>query len=306
MKNNYKIFGLLSVLCWSSSYGFTKIALNSLAPLSLGSIRYVIAAIILCTIGAIKRIGLPEKKDIPGFLLAGFFGFVLYMVSYNIGSSLTPASVTSSVASISPITTGVLAAIFFKEKQSLLCWAAVVMEFAGIIILNFNGGFRLNIGVLLIVLASLFFSCYNLLLRKYSGKYSSLQIATYSLTGGAVFLLLLMPRAIPDIISAPLNAVLSTVFISVFPSALAYLFWSRTVSLSPSSGAATNFLFLTPIFSLAFNYILVRDVPSVLTIIGLVVVLIGLFLYNYFSHHPNFGHIHLHKRSSKHVQFPAH
>lgn len=55
---------------------------------AIGVLRYVIASLLFIVIGVFQKIGLPEKKDIPKFLLAGALGFSLYMITFNQASKI--------------------------------------------------------------------------------------------------------------------------------------------------------------------------------------------------------------------------
>lgn len=135
-KNQAQLYAFLTVLLWASAFVFTKIALTYYTSEAIGVLRYVIASLLFIVIGLFTQIGLPEKKDIPKFLLAGILDFTLYMITFNQTSkSLTATTGSVGIAS-APILTALSARILFKERIRALGWLAIAVEFSGILILT--------------------------------------------------------------------------------------------------------------------------------------------------------------------------
>ena len=74
-KNQAQIYAFVTVLLWASAFVLTKIALTYYTAEAIGVLRYVIASLLFISIGIFQKIGFPEKKDLPKFLLAGILGF---------------------------------------------------------------------------------------------------------------------------------------------------------------------------------------------------------------------------------------
>ena len=147
-KNHAQIYAFVTVLLWASAFVLTKIALAYYTAEAIGILRYVIASLLFIAIGIFYKIGFPEKKDLPKFLLAGALGFALYMITFNQASKSLTAATGSVVIASAPILTALFARIIFKEKIRLLGWVAIIIEFIGILVLTlWNGILSVNAGI---------------------------------------------------------------------------------------------------------------------------------------------------------------
>jgi drug/metabolite transporter (DMT)-like permease len=270
-----------TIIFWASAYVFTKVALTHFSAFGLGVLRYLTASFALLLLAVSKKIGFPETKDIPGFFLTGAIGFTLYMTTFNIGSQTLTSSTASVIIATVPVITAFLAGLIFKEILSPWRWFAIFIEFLGILILLlWNGIFSINAGIIWMLSAALLLSLYNLLQKQYTKKYSPIQSTTYSMIAGTILLLIFLPETIPQIISASKIQTLVIIYLGIFPSAIAYIWWSKALSVAKNTSDVSNYMFLTPLLSTLLGYVIIRETPDVATCIGGVVILIGLILFS--------------------------
>ncbi len=275
-------FAICTVFLWASAYVFTKVALNYFTLFSLGFLRYFVAAIVLIIAARIKKIGLPDFKDIPKFILSGLLGFTLYMITFNIGSKTLSSTTSSIIISSVPILTALIASVFLKERLIALSWIAILIQFSGILVLTlWNGILSINTGVLWMLGAAILLSGYNITQRQYTKKYTAFQSTTYSIVAGSVFLCIFSPEAVSQIIHAPLNQILVVIYLGIFPSAIAYICWSKALSIAEKTSDVSNYMFITPLLSMILGYIVILEVPDIATCIGGSIILFGLLTFNY-------------------------
>jgi drug/metabolite transporter (DMT)-like permease len=77
-----------------------------------------------------------------------------------------------------------------------------------------------------------------------------------------------------EIRTASLAPILSAGFLGIFCSAISYLVWAKLVSKYSISSLATSF-YLIPVFTLFIAFVFLREMPSVLSLIGGVIALSG-------------------------------
>jgi len=279
-QNQSRLYAIGTILLWSTAFVLTKIALGYFSPSSIGVLRYLCASIIFMIFAFAKRIGLPDLKDVPFFLISGAMGFTLYMTFFNIGAgSISPATASILIAT-APVITAVLSTIVFKEKIRALGWIAIVIEFGGILVLTlWDGVFTINIGVLWMLGAAICISVYNLFQRHTTKKYTALQTTAYSIFAGTLFLLINIPHAAVQLVSAPVRPLLAILFMGIFPSAIAYLWWSQALSTAEKTSDVTNFMFVTPFLATFLGFLLIGEIPTLSTIVGGVIILAGLFMF---------------------------
>ena len=268
------------MLLWASAFVLTKIALTYYTAEAIGVLRYVIASLLFIAIGIFYKIGFPEKKDLPKFLLAGALGFALYMITFNQASKSLTAATGSVVIASAPILTALFARIIFKEKIRLLGWIAIIIEFIGILVLTlWNGILSVNAGIFWMFGAAVCISGYNLLQRSLLKKYSALQSTAYSVLAGTLFLLGYLPNAAVQFGNAPLQQLLVMGFLGVFPSALAYMLWAKALMIAQKTSDVTNYMFVTPLLAALMGFLIMGEIPALSTWVGGLMIFAGLLLF---------------------------
>lgn len=277
---NYHFYALLTVLLWASAFVFTKIALRCFTSPVLGLLRYCVASVAILIIVITKKIPFPKWKDIPLFFVSGAFGFTFYMILFNKGSETLSSSTGSIILATAPIITALLAFFVQKERLQVLQWIAIGIEFAGILILTlWNGILSINAGVIWMVASALLVSLYNLIQRKLSKTYTSLQCASYSIFTGTIMLLVFLPQATKEISGATIYDILVICFLGIFPSAIAYIAWSKALSIAKKASQVSNYMFVTPFLTTILGFLMIGEIPDLATLAGGITILFGIFLF---------------------------
>ena len=103
---NFKVYLyiVISMLCWSFSFIWTKIALESFPPLTLISLRLILASILLFGFlkltGRFQRI---DKSDLKLFFTLAFFEPFLYYVGETYGLTLVKPTLASVIVATIPV-----------------------------------------------------------------------------------------------------------------------------------------------------------------------------------------------------------
>lgn len=279
-KNQAQIYAFVTVLLWASAFAFTKIALTYYTAEAIGALRYVIASLLFIAIGFFQKIGLPEKKDIPKFLLAGVLGFALYMITFNQGAQTLTSATSSVLIASAPILTALFAWLVYKEQIRPLGWIAILVEFIGILVLTlWNGSLSVNAGIFWMFGAAVCISGYNLLQRSLLKKYSALQATAYSVFAGTLLLLWYLPDAAVQFGDAPLQQLAVIAFMGVFPSALAYMLWAKALTIADKTSEVTNYMFVTPLLAALMGFLMIGEVPALSTWVGGLMIFAGLLLF---------------------------
>ena len=279
--NSALILAFLTVMLWSTGFVFTRIAVRDIGPFPLGLLRYGSAAVILVVIGLVKRIGLPTLKDVPLFLVLGALGFFFYQIFFNVAMTTITAATASVVTATVPVLTAFFASLLFREKLGNLGWIAVCLEFAGILVLTlWQREVSIGWGLAWMIIAALCFAGYNLIQRFAVTRYTPLQSTVYTIVASAFMFLLFLPQAIEEVRTAPIQSLLAVLFMGIFPSAIGFLLWTKALSIAKQIGDVTNFMFVTPLLSTLLEIILIGDIPDTGTIIGGLMILFGVALFN--------------------------
>lgn len=274
-------FALITILCWAPTYVMSHMLAPYFSPAALGCLRYMIAGVILAVILLARKVRLPEPRDLPWFALAAVCGFSLYMIVFNIGTSLTTSATSSVIIAATPVFTGILASILFREQLKALQWAAIGVQFCGVLVLVLAGGdFSFNRGIFWLLLSAMLLGTYNILQRRFTKKYPPFLTSAFTVILGGLELSWALPEGIRSFAAAPAKMRLFVLILGVFSSAIAYVTWTIAFSKAGKTSEVSNYMFITPFFAALLGFLLNNEVPGISTIIGGLMILSGAVLFN--------------------------
>ena len=281
-KNSYHPYAAVTILFWSMAFVFTRLALASFTPYSLGVLRYLAASAALAVVAVATRMKPPAPRDLPWFLLSGATGFGLYMSTFNLGSVSVSASTGSVMIATTPILTALLARVVYREKLTALQYGAIGVCFIGVAVLTvLRGGFTFNAGLFYMFLSALLISVYNLLQRRLTKTYSALQSTAYSIFFGTLMLCVFLPDAVTQLRAAPPIQYLYLAVLGVFSSAIAYCAWSKALSLAANTSSVSNYMFVTPFLTTLLGLWLAGEAIEMSTVAGGALIIAGLLLFRF-------------------------
>lgn len=281
-KDSFHPYAATTIVFWSLTYVLTRLALQHFSIFSLGFLRYLIASAILLAVMIATKMKLPRKADIPWFLLSGGIGFFAYMTAFNLGQAQVTAATGSVVIATAPMLTALLARVFYRESLRAVQWAAIVLEFAGVLVMTLmNGVFSINSGLYWMLLAALCLSAYNLFQRRLTRTYTAMQASTYSIFAGTLMLAVFAPGSLQEVTSAPWIQLVYLGVLSVGSSAVAYVAWAKAFAKAEKTSQVSNYMFATPFLSSLMGFLLAGEVPDQSTLIGGGIILLGVFLFNF-------------------------
>jgi O-acetylserine/cysteine efflux transporter len=271
---------LFIAIAYGSAFPITKLALNdSVPPILMASLRMGIVLILLIPFWKFR---IPEKKYMPSLIAFSFsMGVMVYVfmtLSLYYSSIISPVIVGSQLA----IPFGVLASsIMLNENISSKKWILVFTSFVGILIIFFDPKLANNfLGLFYAALMALSFG----LAQVYSRQLKDLDVSlTNAFTGLFGFIILLILSffiegdAITNIKLININTWLLIFYQAVVVSLGAhllmfYLYKFYTVGqIFPSYS-------LFPIFGIGLTFLIFGEVPTLLFLIGGIIVLGSVYL----------------------------
>ena len=271
----------IAIFFWATAFVLTKVVLKEVDVTILGVLRYFFASIIVIFILIKKKIPLPKVKDIPAFIFAGFSGYAGYIVLFNIATLLSSPSTLSVINALAPAITAIVAYFIFNEKIKLIGWLSMSISFCGILILTlWDGVLTVNKGILYMLAGCLLLSLYNISQRYLTKKYSSFDVSMYSMLIGGILLVIYSPSSITNMFSISFTSLILIIYMSIFPSIISYFFWTKAFELAKNTTEVTSFMFVTPVLATLMGIIILGDIPKLSTLIGGVVIILGMILFN--------------------------
>jgi len=286
MYKSFKLYAsiVLAMVFWSFSFIWTRVAIQSFPPMTLITLRLLIASVLLYVVTkASGRFQPLRRKDIKMFVLLAFFEPFLYYVGETFGLTMVESTLAAVIVSTIPLFAPVLAFLILRERISWANILGIIVSLVGVffVIYEPGGGFQANPwGVALMFLAVFAAICYATTLRKISTHYSTLNVIFYqSLLGLAFFIPTFFLTDFPTIqtIRVTNEAMLALGMLSVFASVVAFVLFAGAVR--QVGVTRTNvFVNLIPVFTAIFSWIILDEILTVGKWLGISVVVLGLFV----------------------------
>ena len=284
MTNRTKHVAAAAIACliWSGSLIASKLSYDTLQPMSLGLVRFALAAIAFLAIWYMSpNREMPSAKDMAKIALTGFLGITLYYAAENVGVSMLPASPSSLIVGSFPAMALVLECLIDRVRPRPLKTLGVILAFAGVAVLALTegggGSGNVLVGSFILMFGGLCWALYNFAMRLVMGRYSTLTITCWQTLFGALGF---VPFALAEGLPTSLPSVAAWV-------SLLYLVLGCTVAgftlynwglkeLEPST--ATSLSNLIPVFGLVLSALILGEHISAQQLLGGAIVVVGIML----------------------------
>ena len=278
------LFALLTVFSWSTVATAFKIALRELNYIQVLLIANAVALGVYGLILVFRRERvkiLPLSRRDLGFsvtqALLNPFGY--YLILFKVYSIL-PAQIAQPVNFIWPVVLMILSAPLLKQPIRLTGLFALLISFAGVVVLSSQGNlvhFRIKepVGIALALSSSVVWSLFWIINIK--DKRDDVLKLFLSALISLVFVLVLAAATgnLSFIFSKPL---LPAVYIGLFEMGIPFVLWLKALQLSESTGKISNLIYLTPFLSLIFIHTILKERLYYTSLIGLGLIVAGILI----------------------------
>lgn len=272
------------MLLWSFSFIWTRVAIESFPPVTLITLRLIIASFLLYLASVISgKFQKIKKEDIKWFLLLAFFEPYMYYIGETFGLTIVEATLASVIVSTIPLFAPIFAFILLKEKITLANLSGIIISLFGVFLViyqNNNGAGTKPMGIALLFLAVFSAICYTTVLKKIPSYYSSVNIILYQSLFGLLYFfptLLLFDGTKIKTLAPTSEGLFSLMMLSVFASVIAFVLFAWVVR-KIGVAKANVFVNLIPVFTAIFSWLIMNDFISSRQWIGILIVISGLFV----------------------------
>ena len=281
MKKAY-ILAAITIFLWSSMATVSKLLLNTLDSFSVLCISALFAALFLLIInvatGNIKNLRNYKPKDIFTIILIGLPGTFFYYIFYYLGASDMPASQAFIINYLWPIMSVVFACIILHEKMTVKKAVAIVMSFAGVIIVTGSGLMSFNknmlLGALLCICGAVSYGLFTALNQKFYYEKRISMMINYFVT----FILTTVINSATGNLFLPTPAqVGGFAWNGIFTVAIANTAWAVALE-SGKTAKISNLAYITPFLSLVWTSLILKEELSPWSVIGLTVIVGGILI----------------------------
>ncbi len=286
MHNQTKAYLLtiLAVTFWGTAASAFKIALQYVTPFLLLFYSALFSTIALFVILLLQG-KLGELTTIPGrsWRMAALLGFInpffYYIVLFK-AYSLLPGQIAMSLNYGWPLALTLLSVPILKQTLSRAQLLAVVISFAGAIIIATKGRLtafdEINLlGVGLAIGSTIIWATFWLLNAR-----EPLDPVLKLFLGfcfGLVYAALFSPL-FGGIILPPIKAFVPLIYIGLFEMGITFVLWLSALQLSSTAARVGNLIYISPFLSLVFLRIIIGEEIHLATFIGLFMI-VGSIIY---------------------------
>jgi len=288
----YYLLLLLTSLLWGGNFVVGKSLVDHASPVTLTTLRWVIAVVCLVPIVWWKEKHLlPSRKAIVPLVLMGITGVVLFNLFQFLALDFTTATNVGLISTLNMFSIALFSFLFLKEKVNAFQFISMFVSLFGVILVLSKGHLGLltsisfNKGDLMMIAAVCIWGLYSVCSR-WAMKYTTPLMAT--LYSGIFGVIVLIPFNVQDFTISNMDAsfVQSILYTGVISTVVCMLLWNMGVQKlgATSSGIFLNF---NPIFTAILAFLLLGERMTWIQGIGSMIVIVGCFLFTYFKKMPN-------------------
>lgn len=292
---------------WAAQYAAYKVATEKMGPLTVSAWTFLIASMVLAPFLAWERRNSrnqfgksSQPGEIPGgaslwsgrnlraFVIISLFGLVPGSALLAWGVDRSTASNAAIIYLTLPVITAVFASMILGERMTRLRWISLAIALAGVLILSTAdlrrlslGSGRFLLGNVLVLLACLGSSLYNVYCKELLSRFTPMEVLIYGYLLAFAFSLLLMRWTEPFTWSSLYNyrgaTWVSLLVLSVFSWGLAMVLWMYLLKRLDVSQASVS-IYLLPFIGVLISAITLRESIGLSTVIGGLITLAGTVL----------------------------
>jgi len=229
---------LFVIVCWSANIIAGKEALTGFDPLALAQLR-VLGAAVLFALGFLVSGRLQHLQVSPKrwffLIVTALFGITLNQLSFIGGMARSNVAHTGLLVALEPAMVLVIAVAARMEDLSAWKAAGMIIAFAGVAVLTTEkvgaGIHGYAAGDLILVVSTIVFSIYIVLLKRVADQYDTLTLNTLIFVPGAIMMLPFCTRAVlaTRCSALTMKACGGLGFLIVFGTVISYLLFARVM-----------------------------------------------------------------------------
>jgi drug/metabolite transporter (DMT)-like permease len=282
---NHQPYLLLSLtaLFWAGNIVLGRYVAGHVPPVTLSCVRWIGAFFMLLPFAwpHLARDWPVLRARLPLMIGLSATGFAINNALSYWALQYTEALNALLIQSAGPLFVALWSLILFGVRLTWAQLAGITISLAGVLIIILRGdlgtlaGIRFNLGDVMFAGALLAFGLYSALMPRRPVTHQ-LSLICFTIACGAI---LLLPLSIWEYTTGfalkfDTITIVTLVYVVIFPSTLAYLFFNRGIALIGPNRAAP-FFHLVPVFGSAMAILLLGEQPRLFHLVGYLLVLAG-------------------------------
>ena len=274
---------LLVAFIWGATFVIVQNAIAFLEPHSFNGLRFLIAAILLCTwllLFEKEQLKQLNRKIIISGIIIGIWLFIGYAFQ-TMGLLHTTSSKAGFITGLSVVVVPLFSFLLLKNKPGMNAVIGVSIATIGLYLLTMTDRVGLNIGDGLVFICAIGFAMHIILTGKYSSSFPSLLLTVIQITTVSILSILFTlftedwKQAInPEVIFQG-NVITALLITSVFATALAFFAQTRFQKFTTPTRVALIFA-MEPVFAAGTAFLWADERLSYSAIMGCLLIFAGM------------------------------
>jgi drug/metabolite transporter (DMT)-like permease len=283
------IEALCAVIAWGISFVATKVALRETTPITVVWLRFGMGVIILgFAAGIRKQWAIPAKKDLFAFAGLGLLGITFHQWLQSTALVTAQASTAAWIVSTSPVFIALLGWLVLQEKLSWLRTAGILLATLGVMLVVSKGnlgstllGKAWGTGDILILISAFNWAIFSVFSRGLLNRHPATRMMFFVMLFGWLFssVLFFAGSGLKEITTLAWDGWMGVLFLGIFCSGLAYIFWYDALQTLPASQAGV-FLYIEPLVTLVVAAAMLGEKIVLASALGGGIILFGVWLVN--------------------------
>lgn len=278
MKKYLAIAGLIAVtVIWGGGFVASDIALDSLRPFQIMTIRFLLASVIMGAAGARELKGMEPGEIRAGILMgcALFVGFAFQIV----GLQYTTPSKNAFLTALNVVMVPFIAFVILKKRISVKSIAGAVMAIVGVGLLSLEKNLTLGLGDALTLVCAAGFAFQIFFTSEFVKKYRAVALNFIQMLTAVVLSAVSLVLFGETELQATAKGWLSVLYLGVISTALCYLLQTASQRYVDETKAAI-ILSMESVFGTMFSILILHEQVTVRMVCGCVIILAAVIVSN--------------------------
>ncbi len=271
------------MLIWSTLATVVKLVLKDIPNFQALAISSAFAFVFLLILniinGSIKEMKHYRIKDCLTMAGLGFLGLFMYSALYYYGIAELGSQEACILNYLWPMMIVIFACIILKERITVKKIIAMLMSFAGIVVLTLSSGGASSgnrlFGIIACVTAAVCYGLFSVLNKKHSLNQNVTMMWIWFTTAVCSLVLSLIFENWQPIAGVQW---LGIAWLGIVVNAVAYLLWAIALKGASDSAKIANLAYLVPFISIIISWLVLKEQITINAVLALVLIIGGILI----------------------------
>ncbi len=269
----------VTVLLWASSFVAIRDIGQTLSPGSMALLRLVVAAAALTVMVAVvtrRAPRIPRSWTSLRLILAyGVLWLAGYTVVLNSAEQLVDAGTAALLVALAPLLVAFGAGRFLGEGYPRPLLIGSVIAFGGVAVIALDSTGQIDgLGIVLCLTAAVLYATGVLIQKVTLRRVDGMTVTWLGSVVATIALLPWTPQLIGELATAPSDAILGTVYLGLFPTAIGFSTWAYALK-RMDAGRLSATTYAVPAVSVLLSWVWLAELPTVYGFAGGALCLLG-------------------------------